>query len=74
MSTTSTVEFVDQTLRDGQQSWWGMRMRAYEAAEASGNEEGKKKADHDRRNTNTEPVELENQTFSEGFLQISKKN
>jgi oxaloacetate decarboxylase alpha subunit len=23
----STVEFVDQTLRDGQQSWWGMRMR-----------------------------------------------
>lgn len=34
MSTTSTVEFVDQTLRDGQQSWWGMRMRAYEAADA----------------------------------------
>jgi oxaloacetate decarboxylase (Na+ extruding) subunit alpha len=28
------VEFVDQTLRDGQQSHWGMRMRAYEAAEA----------------------------------------
>ncbi|MEW6471225.1 MAG: carboxyltransferase [Actinomycetota bacterium] len=23
----STVEFIDQTLRDGQQSWWGMRMR-----------------------------------------------
>ena len=22
-----TVQFVDQTLRDGQQSWWGMRMR-----------------------------------------------
>ena len=22
-----TVEFVDQTLRDGQQSWWGMRLR-----------------------------------------------
>ncbi|MEU7810865.1 carboxyltransferase [Pseudonocardia sp. NPDC049154] len=28
------IEFVDQTLRDGQQSHWGMRMRAYEAAEA----------------------------------------
>lgn len=28
------VEFVDQTLRDGQQSWWGMRMRAFEAADA----------------------------------------
>jgi oxaloacetate decarboxylase alpha subunit len=25
---TDTVEFVDQTLRDGQQSLWGMRMRA----------------------------------------------
>jgi oxaloacetate decarboxylase (Na+ extruding) subunit alpha len=24
----STIEFVDQTLRDGQQSLWGMRMRA----------------------------------------------
>ncbi len=23
-----TIEFVDQTLRDGQQSLWGMRMRA----------------------------------------------
>ena len=21
-----TIRFVDQTLRDGQQSWWGMRM------------------------------------------------
>jgi oxaloacetate decarboxylase alpha subunit len=28
------VEFVDQTLRDGQQSHWGMQMRAYEAARA----------------------------------------
>jgi oxaloacetate decarboxylase alpha subunit len=28
------VDFVDQTLRDGQQSLWGMRMRAYEAARA----------------------------------------
>ncbi len=28
------IDFVDQTLRDGQQSLWGMRMRAYEAAEA----------------------------------------
>jgi oxaloacetate decarboxylase alpha subunit len=28
------VDFVDQTLRDGQQSLWGMRMRAYEAAPA----------------------------------------
>jgi oxaloacetate decarboxylase (Na+ extruding) subunit alpha len=28
------VDFVDQTLRDGQQSWWGMRMRAHEAADA----------------------------------------
>jgi oxaloacetate decarboxylase alpha subunit len=28
------VDFVDQTLRDGQQSLWGMRMRAYEAADA----------------------------------------
>ena len=24
----SAIEFVDQTLRDGQQSLWGMRMRA----------------------------------------------
>jgi oxaloacetate decarboxylase (Na+ extruding) subunit alpha len=30
----STIEFVDQTLRDGQQSLWGIRMRAYQAAEA----------------------------------------
>ena len=30
----STIDFVDQTLRDGQQSLWGMRMRAYQAAEA----------------------------------------
>jgi oxaloacetate decarboxylase alpha subunit len=28
------VEFVDQTLRDGQQSLWGLRMRAFEAADA----------------------------------------
>jgi oxaloacetate decarboxylase (Na+ extruding) subunit alpha len=28
------VEFVDQTLRDGQQSLWGLRMRAYQAADA----------------------------------------
>lgn len=28
------VEFVDQTLRDGQQSHWGIRMRAFEAAGA----------------------------------------
>lgn len=28
------IDFVDQTLRDGQQSLWGMRMRAYEMAEA----------------------------------------
>jgi oxaloacetate decarboxylase alpha subunit len=28
------VDFVDQTLRDGQQSLWGMRMRAFEAARA----------------------------------------
>lgn len=28
------IEFVDQTLRDGQQSLWGMRMRAFEAADA----------------------------------------
>ena len=30
----STVEFVDQTLRDGQQSLWGLRMRPYQAADA----------------------------------------
>lgn len=30
----SQIEFVDQTLRDGQQSLWGLRMRAYQAAEA----------------------------------------
>lgn len=28
------VNFVDQTLRDGQQSLWGLRMRAFEAAGA----------------------------------------
>jgi oxaloacetate decarboxylase alpha subunit len=28
------IEFVDQTLRDGQQSHWGMQMRAYEATRA----------------------------------------
>ncbi|MBA3743572.1 hypothetical protein [Sporichthya sp.] len=28
------IDFVDQTLRDGQQSLWGMKMRAYEAADA----------------------------------------
>lgn len=28
------VDFVDQTLRDGQQSLWGLRMRAFEAAPA----------------------------------------
>lgn len=28
------IEFVDQTLRDGQQSLWGLRMRAYHAADA----------------------------------------
>ena len=31
---TRQIDFIDQTLRDGQQSLWGMRMRAYEAAEA----------------------------------------
>ncbi|MBA3745595.1 hypothetical protein [Sporichthya sp.] len=30
----SHIEFVDQTLRDGQQSLWGLRMRAYQAADA----------------------------------------
>lgn len=30
----SKIEFVDQTLRDGQQSLWGLRMRAYQAADA----------------------------------------
>jgi oxaloacetate decarboxylase (Na+ extruding) subunit alpha len=28
------VQFIDQTLRDGQQSLWGLRMRAYQAAPA----------------------------------------
>ncbi len=28
------IEFIDQTLRDGQQSLWGLRMRAYHAAGA----------------------------------------
>jgi oxaloacetate decarboxylase alpha subunit len=28
------IEFVEQSLRDGQQSLWGMRLRAYEAAGA----------------------------------------
>ena len=28
------IDFVDQTLRDGQQSLWGIRMRAFEAANA----------------------------------------
>ena len=32
--TGRTIEFVDQTLRDGQQSLWGLRMRAYQAADA----------------------------------------
>ncbi|MBL5974721.1 MAG: carboxyltransferase [Candidatus Leucobacter sulfamidivorax] len=27
------IDFVEQSLRDGQQSLWGMRMRAYEAAD-----------------------------------------
>jgi oxaloacetate decarboxylase alpha subunit len=31
----ATVEFVDQTLRDGQQSLWGMRIRAGMAADAA---------------------------------------
>jgi oxaloacetate decarboxylase alpha subunit len=26
----ANIEFIDQTLRDGQQSLWGMRMRAYQ--------------------------------------------
>ncbi len=30
----STIEFIDQTLRDGQQSLWGIRLRAYQAAQA----------------------------------------
>lgn len=29
-----TIDFVDQTLRDGQQSLWGLRMRSYQAADA----------------------------------------
>jgi oxaloacetate decarboxylase alpha subunit len=28
------IDFIDQTLRDGQQSLWGLRMRAYQAAPA----------------------------------------
>jgi oxaloacetate decarboxylase (Na+ extruding) subunit alpha len=28
------VEFIDQTMRDGQQSLWGLRLRAFEAVEA----------------------------------------
>ena len=28
------IDVVEQSLRDGQQSLWGMRMRAYEAADA----------------------------------------
>ncbi|MGM0930449.1 MAG: carboxyltransferase [Actinomycetota bacterium] len=28
------IDFVDQTLRDGQQSHWGLKMRAYDAADA----------------------------------------
>src|SRR5882672_8941250 len=31
---TVHIDFVDQTLRDGQQSLWGLRMRAFQAAEA----------------------------------------
>ncbi|MCW2682049.1 MAG: Pyruvate carboxylase [Frankiales bacterium] len=31
---TTVIDFVDQTLRDGQQSLWGIRMRAYQAAQA----------------------------------------
>jgi oxaloacetate decarboxylase (Na+ extruding) subunit alpha len=31
---TATIEFVDQTVRDGQQSLWGCRMRSHHAAEA----------------------------------------
>lgn len=31
---TLPIDFVDQTLRDGQQSLWGIRMRAYQAARA----------------------------------------
>lgn len=30
----ANIEFIDQTLRDGQQSLWGMRMRAYQATPA----------------------------------------
>ncbi len=30
----TTIEFVDQTLRDGQQSLWGLKMRPYHAADA----------------------------------------
>jgi oxaloacetate decarboxylase (Na+ extruding) subunit alpha len=28
------IEFIDQTIRDGQQSLWGLRLRAYQAAPA----------------------------------------
>ena len=28
------VDFIDQTVRDGQQSLWGLRMRAYQAKPA----------------------------------------
>ena len=31
---SASIEFIDQTLRDGQQSLWGLRMSAYQAAEA----------------------------------------
>lgn len=30
----TTIDFVDQTLRDGQQSLWGLKMRPYHAADA----------------------------------------
>jgi oxaloacetate decarboxylase (Na+ extruding) subunit alpha len=30
----ATIEFIDQTLRDGQQSLWGMRLQAQDAAES----------------------------------------
>jgi oxaloacetate decarboxylase (Na+ extruding) subunit alpha len=30
----ANIEFIDQTMRDGQQSLWGFRMRAYQAAPA----------------------------------------
>jgi len=34
VSLMTKIEFVDQTMRDGQQSLWGMRMRAYQASRA----------------------------------------